>query len=89
MDSISSARLQKDKILLGLSINVEEFMTITTQSSNNNICLVNSFNEWDPLEEIVVGRLEGATIPSHHITVTYTSPTNPHTIDLIDDELVL
>src|ERR1700737_1761410 len=25
---------------------------------------VNSHNEWDPLEEVIVGRLEGATIPS-------------------------
>lgn len=50
-------------------------MTITTESSINNIYPVNSFNEWDPLEEIIVGRLEGATIPSHHITVTYTIPT--------------
>lgn len=42
--------------------------------SSNNICPVNSFNEWDPLEEIIVGRLEGATIPSYHVTVTYTIP---------------
>lgn len=44
------------------------------KSINNNVCPVNSCNEWDPLEEIIVGRLEGATIPSHHITVTYTIP---------------
>ena len=25
---------------------------------------VSSYNEWDPLEEVVVGRLEGAMIPS-------------------------
>ena len=31
---------------------------------------VNSHNEWDPLEEVVVGRLEGATIPSGHPVVT-------------------
>ncbi|MEV7083664.1 amidinotransferase, partial [Streptomyces sp. NPDC093516] len=31
---------------------------------------VNSHNEWDPLEEIIVGRLEGATIPSGHPVVT-------------------
>ena len=35
---------------------------------------VMSYNEWDPLEEIIVGRLEGATIPSNHITVTYNLP---------------
>lgn len=35
---------------------------------------VRSYTEWDPLEEIIVGRLEGATIPSNHITVTYNLP---------------
>jgi glycine amidinotransferase len=33
-----------------------------------------SWTEWDPLEEVIVGRLEGATIPSNHITVTYNLP---------------
>jgi glycine amidinotransferase len=27
-------------------------------------CAVNSFNEWDPLEEVIVGRLEGASFPA-------------------------
>ena len=36
--------------------------------------VVNSWTEWDPLEEIVVGRLEGATIPSDHVTVTFNLP---------------
>jgi glycine amidinotransferase len=31
---------------------------------------VNSHNEWDPLEEVVVGRLDGATVPSDHAVVT-------------------
>lgn len=30
---------------------------------------VNSHNEWDPLEEVIVGRLEGATVPSNHVVV--------------------
>ena len=29
--------------------------------------IVNSHNEWDPLEEIIVGRIEGATIPEWHV----------------------
>ena len=37
-------------------------------------CPVNSHNEWDPLEEIIVGRLEGATIPSNHVSVTFNVP---------------
>lgn len=31
-------------------------------------------NEWDPLEEVIVGRLEGATIPEGHVAVTRTIP---------------
>ncbi len=37
-------------------------------SEAKNSCPVNSHNEWDPLEEVIVGRLEGATIPSYHIS---------------------
>ena len=36
---------------------------------------VSSHTEWDPLEEVIVGRLEGATIPSNHIAVTFNVPT--------------
>ncbi|MFD3721922.1 amidinotransferase [Streptomyces sp. NPDC058674] len=35
---------------------------------------VNSHNEWDPLEEIVVGRLDGATIPASHPVVACNIP---------------
>jgi glycine amidinotransferase len=35
---------------------------------------VSSHNEWDPLEEVIVGRLEGATIPSDHVSVTFNLP---------------
>ncbi|MFC6067121.1 amidinotransferase [Streptomyces ochraceiscleroticus] len=35
---------------------------------------VNSHNEWDPLEEIIVGRLDGAAIPSSHPVVTCNIP---------------
>jgi len=37
-------------------------------------CPVLSYNEWDPLEEVIVGRLEGATVPGNHITVTFNIP---------------
>lgn len=37
-------------------------------------CPVNSYNEWDALEEVVVGRLEGATMPPYHISVIYDVP---------------
>ncbi|WP_199549482.1 amidinotransferase [Streptomyces sp. N35] len=35
---------------------------------------MSSHNEWDPLEEIVVGRLDGATIPTDHPVVTCNVP---------------
>ncbi|MEP7272456.1 MAG: amidinotransferase, partial [Acidobacteriota bacterium] len=44
------------------------------KSVNPTLCPVSSYNEWDPLEEIIVGRLEGATIPPGHVTVTYNVP---------------
>ena len=45
--------------------------------SRNELCPVNSHNEWDPLEEIIVGRLEGATMPSNHPVVTCNVPQGP------------
>jgi hypothetical protein len=35
---------------------------------------VNAHNEWDPLEEIVVGRLDDATFPSSHPVATCNVP---------------
>ncbi|WP_030571162.1 amidinotransferase [Streptomyces aureocirculatus] len=35
---------------------------------------VNSHNEWDPLEEVIVGRLDGAAFPSDHPVVTCNVP---------------
>ncbi|MGI5338670.1 amidinotransferase [Streptomyces sp. CA-181903] len=35
---------------------------------------VNSHNEWDPLEEVVVGRLDGAVVPSRHPVVACNLP---------------
>lgn len=32
-------------------------------------CIVNSHNEWDPLEEVIVGRLENAVHPPFHISL--------------------
>src|SRR3977135_2807005 len=43
-------------------------------ASVGQISPVNSHNEWDPLEEVIVGRLEGATIPSSHPVVTCNVP---------------
>jgi glycine amidinotransferase len=35
---------------------------------------VNSWNEWDPLEEVIVGRVDGAVIPPFHVSVTFNVP---------------
>lgn len=35
---------------------------------------VNSFNEWDTLEETIVGVLDGACVPSWHVTLKATMP---------------
>jgi glycine amidinotransferase len=35
---------------------------------------VNSFNEWDPLEEVVVGVVDGACIPAWHVALKATMP---------------
>jgi glycine amidinotransferase len=40
----------------------------------NAACPVNSSNEWDPLEEVIVGWLDGAVVPPFHMTVTYNRP---------------
>ncbi|OEJ29866.1 amidinotransferase [Streptomyces agglomeratus] len=46
----------------------------TAGASGPLVSPVNSHNEWDPLEEIVVGRLDGATIPSSHPVVACNIP---------------
>ena len=43
-------------------------------STATNTCPVRSFNEWDPLEEVIVGTLDGAVMPPSHIAVTQTIP---------------
>lgn len=47
---------------------------ITKKAQPLSSCPVNSYNGWDPLEEVIVGRLEGATIPPAHPSVTFTLP---------------
>jgi glycine amidinotransferase len=44
------------------------------ETSQTRRCPVSSYNGWDPLEEVIVGRLEGATIPPAHPSVTFTLP---------------
>lgn len=41
---------------------------VTRAFSSAKTPIVNSHNEWDPLEEVIVGRVEGATIPEWHVS---------------------
>ncbi len=36
--------------------------------------VVNSYNEWDPLEEVIVGVIDGATVPQWHLALESTLP---------------
>lgn len=49
-------------------------MSELTPGDSAPACPVSSHNEWDPLEEVIVGRLEGAVIPPPHITALRTVP---------------
>jgi glycine amidinotransferase len=44
----------------------------------SSIPIVNSFNEWDPLEEVIVGVVEGASVPPWHVTLKATMPAHQH-----------
>ncbi len=50
-------------------------------------CPVNSHNEWDPLEEVIVGRLEHAMLPDAQIINKHTFP--PSDSPIIDEILAL
>ncbi|RKH58468.1 amidinotransferase [Corallococcus aberystwythensis] len=47
-----------------------------TASAPVNPCPVNSFNEWDPLEEVIVGVVDGAQVPPSHIALKATLPSD-------------
>ncbi|MEW1611520.1 MULTISPECIES: amidinotransferase [unclassified Streptomyces] len=48
--------------------------TPTAEETAPLVSPVGSHNEWDPLEEIIVGRLDDATIPSSHPVVSCNIP---------------
>ncbi len=56
---------------LNLQLNVQPEAPEQDQPTS---CPVNSYNSWDYLEEVIVGRLEGATIPPNHPVVTFNVP---------------
>lgn len=48
------------------SASMEKVRSFPAQSVS---CPVNSHTEWDPLEEVIVGRVDGASFPSWHIAM--------------------
>lgn len=46
----------------------------TALAGENTRSPVCSYNEWDPLEEVIVGVLDGAAVPSWHISLKATMP---------------
>jgi glycine amidinotransferase len=48
--------------------------TLQQPAARETSCPVNSWNGWDPLEEAIVGRLEGATIPPGNASRVFKSP---------------
>ena len=39
-----------------------------------NQSLVCSYNEWDPLEEVIVGRVSGGSVPPWHVSLQSATP---------------
>ncbi|MBY8820146.1 amidinotransferase [Streptomyces cinereoruber] len=50
------------------------YTPVTSGAADPPVSPVSTHNEWDPLEEVVVGRLDGATIPSDHPVVACNIP---------------
>lgn len=48
----------------------------STSGCIESSCPVNSYNEWDPLEEVIVGRVDGAMFPSWTRTIRSAIPSN-------------
>ncbi|HLP61056.1 MAG TPA: hypothetical protein VK186_19605, partial [Candidatus Deferrimicrobium sp.] len=46
------------------------------KSIKNDLPVVNSFNEWDLLEEVIVGVVDGASVSPWHATLQATMPRN-------------
>ncbi|MBS0628774.1 MAG: amidinotransferase [Verrucomicrobia bacterium] len=51
---------------------------ITTETNllTDRKSVICSYNEWDPLEEVIVGVVEGATVPEYDLSVRASAPSN-------------
>jgi glycine amidinotransferase len=57
-------------------VDYAEFVSEVDASPDEATPVVNAFNEWDPLEEVIVGVIEGACVPTWHVTLEATMPPN-------------
>lgn len=48
----------------------------TISSTKKSSSIVSAYNEWDLLEEVIVGIIEGATVPEWHVQLESTVPEN-------------
>jgi hypothetical protein len=46
-------------------------VALLTQVADGTEMLSWATYEWEPLEEVIVGRLDGAVVPPNHVSVTY------------------
>jgi glycine amidinotransferase len=53
-----------------------EFVSEAESPLDEAMPVVNVFNEWDPLEEVIVGGIEGACVPTWYVTLEATMPPN-------------
>ena len=57
------------KSAVGILYDQEVRWDVEAPKSNiDPACIVNSHTEWDPLEEVIVGRVDDATIPEWHVS---------------------
>lgn len=53
---------------------IERFTEGVLDEVDTTVAVVNSHNEWDPLEEVIVGRIDDAVVPEWHVTLESTMP---------------
>ena len=57
--------MMTNRLLFGITSHVKVGVQLRKLSG---IGIVNSHNEFDPLEEVIVGKVEGSTIPEWHVS---------------------
>lgn len=62
----STPKIQKSAV--GVEERWDDAPAYSVAPKADKNCIVNSHTEWDPLEEVIVGRVDGATIPEWHVS---------------------